>query len=81
MAYEKLEGHLDPLWRTDYAAAGIASLLAEINRNEKKKKKPFSRKDFMTDWEATAKKVAEQSPEQQMGLMRRIGMAIRGSSE
>lgn len=76
MAYEALEGPLDPNWRRDFAAATVTSQLAEPYRDKKKKHKPFRNSDFMPDWyrgwRHGRKKARRQTPEEQMSLMKKL---------
>ena len=50
MAYEKLEGPVGEV-RSDYRMATLAAIIANTVRNEKKRKKPYTSKDFMPRWE------------------------------
>ena len=49
--------------RLDRRSALICFVLAEINRDKKKKPQPFTVDDFMPKYEAVSVKQKEQSPE------------------
>lgn len=50
MAYDAIDP-IDARWRGDLGAATIASLLANIHRNRKKRFSPFGVDDFMPNFE------------------------------
>lgn len=83
MAFEKLEGPLLPHWRIDWSAATIASTVAEVNRNEKKKRKPFKNDDFMVDWESAFERAKQDAQSEddpagrQIGFMKNVTSAIK----
>lgn len=37
-------------WFNEYRSALVASVIAEVNRNKKKRGKPFSPSEFMNEW-------------------------------
>lgn len=48
MAYESLEGPLDPLWRGDYQAAVVATTVANAMRGKRGRKARIE--DFLPEW-------------------------------
>lgn len=61
----------------EYRAALVASVLAEVNRNHKKRGRPFSPSEFMTDWDkATGEKKGEQSAESMFAFVQQVQAAI-----
>lgn len=74
MAFERLEGPIGP-WRRDFHAGMVASVLANIHRDKKKKKKPFSPDDFIPDWDQPLKE--EQSMEEQQGIFRQMAQFFK----
>jgi len=65
MAYYSLEP-----WGTepeDLRAGIIASTIANVNRDQKKQRKPFTPKDFMPVWDRPPKQ--EQTPEEQRKII------------
>ena len=58
MAYDRL----DPIalsTRIDVGAAMVAHIIAETNRDDKKRKEPFKLSDFLVEWD---KEVQEEEP-------------------
>lgn len=74
MAFERLEGPIGP-WRADFHAGMVSSVLANIYRNRKKKKKAFVPSDFIPDWGAPAKE--EQSMEEQQNIFRQMAQFFK----
>jgi len=74
-AYDKL----DPLgdWRGDYRMANIMALIANINRDSKKKTEPYSVLDFMPEWDFNKEEKKQQSIEDQ----KRIFLEAFGSKK
>lgn len=72
-AFEQLEGPIGPV-RDDLRAAIPASVIANVNRDTKKRRKPFSPMDFIPKW---GEEAPEKTPEQQMGFMKMMAEAMR----
>jgi hypothetical protein len=70
--YEKLEGPIGST-RGDVRVAYLMSLLANINRNPKKKKKAYTADDFMLKFEAGDE---EQTIEQQQGVFSKLAQVF-----
>lgn len=70
-----LEGPIGPI-RDDIRAGIIASIIANVNRDTKKKVKPFSPLDFVPDWEDKGEPQV-QTPEQQQGIFRMLAAAMK----
>jgi hypothetical protein len=49
-AYQRLVGPLAGPSRDDWRSALVASLIANVNRDQKKRRKPYSPEDFIPDW-------------------------------
>lgn len=49
LAFQRLEGVLGPE-RDDWRAALIASVIANANRDQKKRSQPYQPHDFIPDW-------------------------------
>jgi hypothetical protein len=63
--------------RADIRAALVASVIANVNRNPKKRSSPFAVKDFMLRFgEAAGSR--EQSVEQQLSLVEMLNAAFGG---
>jgi len=62
--------------RLDYRAALICSVIAEVNRNRKKRKKPYTPKDFMPK-EKRRRMTGEQMAEQ----LKLINIALGGEAK
>lgn len=54
----------------EYQAALVASVIAEVNRNKKKRGRPFSPSEFMSDWGKEEK--AEASAESMFAFVQRV---------
>ena len=50
-AFELVEGPISPFERADHRAAQITAMIANSNRDAKKKPKPYKPADFLIDWE------------------------------
>lgn len=78
MAYAKTDplSHQD---RADWRAAMQASVLAEINRDKKKKPEPYTAADFMPDFgTASGDDDDGQTPEQMLALVVALNAAYGG---
>jgi hypothetical protein len=53
LAYQRLDGPLGPA-RDDWRSALVASVVANVNRNPKKRSRPYSPSDFIPDYAAAA---------------------------
>jgi hypothetical protein len=49
-AYQRLVGPLAGPAREDWRAALVASLIADVNRDRKKRHRPYTPNDFIPDW-------------------------------
>jgi len=73
--------NLEPFgeWRGDYRAGMIASVLAEIHRDKKKRKRPFTVDDFMPRFGRRKKQQAsprKQTVEEQRNVLMAIAAAF-----
>jgi hypothetical protein len=73
MAYYRLEPFEQ---RADYRMAVLASLLANANRDEKKKPEPYTPKDFMP--QAQREEPPAQTMEQQLTIVQMLHEAFGG---
>lgn len=64
--------------RADLRAGIIASTMAEIHRDPKKRQKPFEAAEFMPDFDRAGAADDEQTPEQQLTIVEMINMAFGG---
>lgn len=71
MAYEQVAGPIGPE-RDDWNAASTVAAIFEVNRNTKKRQKPFTAKEFVPKWGSKKK----QTPQQQMSIMQRVAAAL-----
>lgn len=72
---------LEP-WGTeveDWRAGMVAAIIANVNRDEKKQKKPFEPKDFMPKREQEPEK--EQTPEEQKRILEMWSAVIGAQQE
>ena len=69
LAYDRLYGLPD--WRDDFRVAAMCALLANINRDAKKKPSAYSPADFMPDFGVEKE---PQSEERQMAIMKQVEM-------
>jgi len=74
MAYADLEPFDER--RADWRAASIVTMLANINRDPKKRPEPYSYSDFVLQFgEAAHEAPKKQTPEQQMNILTWFAMA------
>jgi hypothetical protein len=61
-AYDRI----DPIgkWREDFNVANLMALIANVNRNPKKKSNPFTISDFMPEWGKEEEKEKRQTVEE-----------------
>jgi len=76
MCFEELEGPLG-LERDDFRFAQVAAVIANANRDQKKKRKPFESKDFMIDWEKHSGHKATPSPQDVEAKMKTFFAGVR----
>lgn len=69
---------LDHQERADWRAAMLAALLAEINRNKKKRRKPYTAQDFMPEYKPTRSGNGQQTPNQMLALVEIWNAAFGG---
>ena len=76
MAYERV----DPfgLDRLDLLAGIIASTIANVYRDEKKRKKPFQPDEFMPKFDARKKEKPRQTWQQQKQIIEMLNVALKG---
>lgn len=60
--------------RCDYRAALVASIIAEINRDERKRRKPFTPRDFMPQYN----KPKRQSWKEQFEMVKALNRLLGG---
>ena len=65
-AYDKLDPVGD--WRSDYRMANIMAMIANVNRDSKKKPEPYNILDFMPEWDGS-KEEKQQSVEDQKRIL------------
>lgn len=69
--------------RADWRAGLVASTIANANRDPKKRREPFTPKDFMPEWGDSSgsgpqNDKHQQSVEQQAGIARMLARALGG---
>jgi len=67
--------------RIDVAAAIVASTLANIHRDPKRRRKPFSPEDFLSDWDPEPEPPRRQTPEETVRLVEMLNAAFGGKDE
>lgn len=67
--------------RDDLRAGTIAATIANIHRDKKKRRKPYSVRDFMPGYEITARAKQEQSAENLLQKVALINAALGGKDE
>lgn len=67
--------------RADWRAGLIASTIANVNRDQKKRREPFGPGDFMPRWGDTPSEDERpvQTAEQQIAMARRLARALGGT--
>lgn len=74
MAFHQLEPFGS--WFDEYRAALISSIIAEVNRNRKKRGRPYAPKEFLQDWEAAAQVGKPQSAESMFEFVKSMQAAM-----
>jgi hypothetical protein len=77
LAYMKSNGPINPYYRQDWAMAQISAILANANRDTKKRKRPFKTDDFMPQF-GRAAATKTQTSEQILRTIEQINMALGG---
>lgn len=72
MAFERIQGLPD--WRADLRIAQLCAIIANVYRDSRKRKKPFTAQDFMPDFSEKQ----GQTPDQQIGMMKMLAAAMGG---
>lgn len=75
IAYSRIEPWGDE--RADWRAALVASVIAEVNRNRTKRKKPYAPKDFLLNFEGPKR----QSAQTQLQFVEMLNKAFGGKDE
>jgi len=67
--------------RGDYQAAQVAQVIANVNRDTKKRRKPYPVEDFLLAWEDPEEPAERQSVEEQLRIVEMLNAAFGGRDE
>lgn len=67
--------------RGDLQAGIVAATVANVNRDKKKQREPFTPQDFMPDWEKSARKREGRSMEELLAKVQELNAAFGGRDE
>lgn len=70
MAFEQIDPFGEK--RADYRAASIVQIIANVNRDTKKRPKPYKIEEFLLKFERDARAPKRQTPQEQSRAMRQI---------
>ena len=76
LAFERLYGPIDPGRRMDLAAALVASVLANIHRDPKRRRQPYTVEDFLPQYDRPAPR--RQTPEETVELVAMLNAMFGG---
>lgn len=79
MAFAQLEPIGDR--RGDYQAAQVAQVIANVNRDTKKRKKPYPVEDFLLEWEDPEEPAKGQPWKEQLRIVEMLNAAFGGRDE